>query len=59
MKYNHAYSFGFSLYSNDPAGEDITAKQARAAIIEYLEQLSDDELLENLGCPFDTYEMEE
>jgi hypothetical protein len=56
-KYNHAFTFGFSLLSNHESGDDVTAAQARAAIIERLQQMEDGELLENLGYPFDTYEM--
>jgi hypothetical protein len=58
-KYNHAYTLGFSLESNHESGDDLTANQVRAAIIESLSNLSDSELLENLGYPFDTYEVEE
>jgi hypothetical protein len=57
IKYNHAYTLGFSLESNHETGDDVTAAQVRAAIIKSLCNLSDNELLENLGYPFDTYEV--
>jgi hypothetical protein len=57
-KYNHAYTMGFSLESNHETGDDVTATQARTAITQYLNNLSDNELLENLGYPFDTYEVD-
>lgn len=57
--YDHAYSFGFSLQSNDGGGEDVTAEQLRYAIVEALFRMDDVDLLENCGTPFDTYEIEE
>ena len=56
-KYNHAYTFAFSLLSDHESGDDVTAAQVRAAIIERLQKMEDGELLENLGYPFDTYEL--
>lgn len=58
-KYDHAYTFGFSLQSNDAGGEDVTAEQLRDAIVKALARMNDVELLENCGYPFDTYEIEE
>ena len=58
-KYNHAYTLGFSLESNHETGDDVMANQVRAAIVKSLSNLSDIELLENLGYPFDTYEVEQ
>lgn len=58
-KYDHAYTFGFSLQSNDGGGEDVTAEQLRDAIVKTLARMDDVDLLENCGCPFDTYEIEE
>lgn len=59
MKYNHAYDIAFSLENEDPHGF-ATAAEVRAAIINRLVNLSDDnELLEAVGLPFDTYEVEE
>jgi hypothetical protein len=58
-KYDHAYTFGFSVKSNDGGGEDVTAEQLRDAIVKALARMDDVDLLENCGCPFDTYEIEE
>ena len=59
MKYNHAFTLGFSLESNMDNADDVTASQARSAILEVLDRLSDTELMENIGYPYDTYEIEE
>jgi hypothetical protein len=59
MKYNHAFTLGFSLESNMDNADDVTASQARTAILEFLDRLSDTELMENIGYPYDTYEIEE
>ena len=59
MKYNHAFTLGFSLESNMDNADDVTASQARSAILEFLDRLSDTELMENIGYPYDTYEIEE
>ena len=59
MKYNHAFTLGFSLESNLANADDVTVSQARSAIQSTLDRLSDIELMENIGYPFDTYEIEE
>ena len=59
MKYNHAFTLGFSLESNMDNADDVTPSQVRTAIQSSLDRLSDTELMENVGYPFDTYEMEE
>jgi hypothetical protein len=59
MKYNHAFTLAFSLESNMDNADDVTASQARSAILEFLDRLSDTELMENIGYPYDTYEIEE
>jgi hypothetical protein len=56
--YDHAYTLAFSLKSNHPAGDDVTPRQLRTAILERLTTLSDDEILEAAGAPFDTYEVD-
>lgn len=58
-RYDHAYTFGFSVKSNDEGGEDVTAEQLRDAIVKALARMNDVDLLENCGCPFDTFEIEE
>lgn len=57
-RFNHAFSFSFSLENDSPNGE-ATAQELRHAIVRYLQELTDSEILENCGCPFDTYENEE
>lgn len=58
-KYNHAFTFNFSINSNHEDGQDITADEFRAAIIDAVKNIDDASLLENCGMPFDTYENEE
>lgn len=55
-KYNHMYSFTFSLVNNSPDGETTTPKEVREAIIKRLSTIDDDELMECMGYPEDTYE---
>ena len=57
-KFNHAFTFGFSLETYEPKGNP-TAHELRAAIIGTLARYSDIELMENCGAPFDTYKVEE
>ena len=54
--YNHAFCFAFSIDTTDPIGDRIPIGVLRAALIERLASISDPELVENLGAPFDTYE---
>lgn len=56
LRYNHAFTFGFALESYDATGAQIPAQELRTAIIEQLARLSDTELIENCGLPFDSYE---
>ena len=58
-KYNHAFDIAFSITSEHPTGEDITAEQAFNALIERARKAyASGELLEAMGAPFDTYEEE-
>lgn len=57
--YDHAMSIGFSLRSEHPSGEDLTAQQIREALYQRLTRLDDDELIEAAGAPFDTYEVDQ
>ena len=57
-RYNHAFTLGFSVVTNLPDGSDLTADDARQAIIKAVALMNDTELLENLGAPFDTYQEE-
>lgn len=55
--FNHAFTIAFSLEVVDPTGERITAAEFRRAILLQLATLTDDELCECIGAPFDTYEV--
>ncbi len=57
-RFNHAFSFSFSLENDSPEGE-VTAQELRHAILCRLHDLTDSEILENCGSPWDTYENEE
>jgi hypothetical protein len=56
--YNHAYSIAFSVSnSTHPEGEDLTQEQLVSAILKRVADLIDNnEMLEAVGLPFDTYE---
>jgi hypothetical protein len=57
MKYNHAYDIAFSVVSEHPTGEDVTAEQVLEALINRAKTAYiSGELLEAIGAPFDTYE---
>jgi hypothetical protein len=57
MKYNHAYDIAFSIVSEHPTGDDVTAEQVLKAIITRAnDAYASGELLEAIGLPFDTYE---
>lgn len=55
-QYNHAYTIAFSVVDEDPTGENVTAQSLRKALLARVASLSDDELIEAAGLPFDTYE---
>lgn len=57
--FDHAMSIAFSLRSEHPSGEDLTAQQIRNALYHRLARLDDDELIEATGAPFDTYEVDQ
>lgn len=53
--YNHLFDFAFQIPGcQDPEG-NVTAEQIRHAIFTRLNRLSDEELLEAIGPPLDTY----
>lgn len=56
--YDHAFTIAFSIKSNHPDGDDITPQHYRHAILARLSSLVDDELLEAVGGPYDTYTLE-
>lgn len=55
-RYNHAYTFAFSLESGHPTGDDVTGAQLREAMFKRAKDIDDAEMLEACGMPFDTYE---
>ena len=56
-RYDHAYTVAFSLTSNHPTGEDVTADQAYTALRARIKGLMEnEEMLEAIGAPYDTYE---
>jgi hypothetical protein len=59
MRYNHAFDIAFSIESDHPTGEDVTAEQVRDALIKRVQTAyASGELLEAIGAPFDTYEVD-
>lgn len=63
-RYNHAYTIAFSLVSEHPEGEDVTAAMFSAALRKRADDLDatvtrsrpEGEWNEATGNPFDTYE---
>lgn len=56
-KYNHAFDIAFSITSENPTGEDVTAEQVLEALINRAKTAyANGELLEAIGAPFDSYE---
>jgi hypothetical protein len=53
-RYNHAYSFGFSLISESETGE-VSAQELRDAIEEALARCNDIDIMENCGEPYNSY----
>lgn len=56
--FDHAFTIAFSLRSATPDGSNCTPQKLRHAILTELAGLGDGELLEAIGHPFDTYEVE-
>jgi hypothetical protein len=56
--YNHAYTLAFSVSnSTHPEGEDVTQTQLAIAILRRVADLvNNNEMVEAVGLPFDTYE---
>jgi hypothetical protein len=54
-KFNHAYDFAFEVISDRDGAEDVTAPMLRAALLERVNRLTDEELLEAASW-FDSYE---
>ena len=55
--YNHAFTIAFSVPgSKCPDGEDVTAEQMAAALqLRIKDLMANDEMLEAVGAPFDTF----
>ena len=58
-RFNHMYSISFIVINGSEDGEHTTPAEVREAILKRLETTTDDELLEAVGYPEDTYEMDE
>jgi hypothetical protein len=56
--YDHAFTIAFSVRSPFENGCKVAPQEFRHAILARLAALTDDELLEAVGMPFDTYEVE-
>ncbi len=54
--YDHAYSIAFSVRSRVADGCRVSAPELRAALTRRLRSLTDEELLEACGAPYDTIE---
>lgn len=55
-QYNHAYTIAFSVVSNEPQGEDVTANMLRDALIRRMKDVDDNnEWEEAVGGPYDSY----
>ena len=54
--FNHAFDLAFSLTSRDAEAVDVTPQMLRNAILRRLASLTDTELVEAVGAPFDTYQ---
>lgn len=54
--WNHAFDIAFSLVSQRQDASDVNPQAIRNAILGRLATLTDDELMEAVGAPFDTYE---
>ncbi len=56
-KYNHAFAVAFSIESDDPQGENISADQFHQALSKRSADITrNDEWAEAVGAPYDTYE---
>ena len=57
--FNHAFSFSFEVPGSiDPEGKDVTPGQMREALLKRLSAIGDEELMEAVGAPFDSFEEE-
>ncbi len=58
-KFNHAYTLGFSIDSDNPS-ENVTAEELLAGLVLRLDELrrNPQEAIEACGMPFDSFENE-
>jgi hypothetical protein len=54
-KFNHAYDFAFEVISERDDAEDVTPAMIRAALLERVNRLTDEELI-SAASWFDSYE---
>jgi hypothetical protein len=54
-KFNHAYDFAFEVISERDDAEDVTPAMIRAALLERVNRLTDEELI-NATSWYDSYE---
>ncbi len=55
--YSHAFDIAFYIETPERDGCNISGAQLRAAILRRLQRLSDHELEEAVGAPYDTGEV--
>jgi len=59
-RYNHAFALGFSFETAERGGVRLQdAGRIRRAILRRLASLDDGELIETIGAPQDTFELED
>ena len=58
--YDNAFTIAFSIQGcRDPEGETVTPQEFREAILYRLASIDDEELIEAIGCAFDSMEEED
>lgn len=58
-RYSHAYTIAFSVVTRDAEGVNVPLEWFRNAILKRLASCTDDELMEAIGPPFDSYAIDE
>lgn len=57
-KFNHAYDLAFEVISFKEDASDVTPTKLRRALRKRLRDMSDNDLDEACGAPFDTFKVE-
>ena len=58
--YDNAFDIAFSIQGcRDPEGETVTPQEFREAILYRLASIDDEELIEAIGCAYDSFEEED